>query len=52
MSASEAGTFLPNANALNATFTPTTNIPPLVQGQIKKLGAEIGKIERELNSRK
>jgi hypothetical protein len=29
-----------------------TNIPPLVQGQIKKLGAEIGKIERELNSRK
>ena len=29
-----------------------TNIPPAVQGQIKKLGAEIGKIERELNSRK
>jgi hypothetical protein len=29
-----------------------TNIPPLVQGQIKKLGVEIGKIERELNSRK
>ena len=29
-----------------------TNIPPLVQGQIKKLGAEISKIERELNSRK
>jgi hypothetical protein len=26
-----------------------TNIPPLVQGQIKKLGVEIGKIERELN---
>ena len=29
-----------------------TNIPPAIQGQIKKLGAEIGKIERELNSRK
>jgi hypothetical protein len=28
------------------------NIPPLVQGHIKKLGVEIGKIERELNSRK
>lgn len=29
-----------------------TNNPPAVQGQIKKLGIEIGKIERELNSRK
>jgi hypothetical protein len=29
-----------------------SNIPPYIQGQIKKLGAEIGKIERELNSKK
>ena len=36
------------ANKLKAD----TNAPPMIQGAIKKLGVEMGKIERELNSRK